>query len=329
MPEVNHDHFRLSFVVPIYGDGAATGAFCGEVERVMREWLGSRWNFSRLEVIFVNDGSPNDSQKYLEETAKQYPFVRVIELSRNFGQHVALACGYQNATGDYVVSLNVDMQDPPDQIPLLLEAIVGSRLDIVVGLRRERKDDVTTKATSVMFNSLMNSLTGMRLPLNMASLRVMSRRFIDAINQLEESSPFLPALEEWLGFDRGYVEIRHAPRMEGRSTYTFTKRLGMAWNAIVSFSDLPMRIAAGLGALMTLGGLVLTGVLVFLKLAGVPRQPGYTSTVAIMVLLGGIQLLFLGLIAVYVGRIWRETQRRPRYVVRSEIPAAGTLGGEI
>lgn len=311
---------RYSFVVPIYGDGASSAAFCEEIQRVFQAWLRADSIDDRLEVIFVNDGSRNASQGKLEETAARFPFARAIELSRNFGQHVALSCGYLQATGDFVGSLNVDMQDPPDQIPVLVEAMAAAGADIAVGMRQDRQDSILTKSTSAGFYKVLNSLTGANIPANMATLRVMSRRFVDAFNMLEESTPFIPALEQWIGFKRIYVETRHVARTEGKSTYTFWKRLKMAWNAVISFSDLPIRVAASIGAILTLIGLALSGTLVVLKLMGVPRAPGYTSTVAISVLLGGLQLLFLGLIALYVGRIWREVQGRPRFVIRSMTP---------
>jgi len=276
----------------------------------------------QVEVIFVNDGSRNDSQLHLEQAASQFPFVTVIELSRNFGQHQAISAGYRQSRGEFVIGMNVDQQDPIDQVPVLLDMIVRNELDIVIGLRIGRHDDMPTSVTSHAFHYFLNLLTGTNAPLNMASLRVMRRRFVDAFNTLPETTPFIPGLEQWLGFKQGFVPIRQQPRIAGKSSYTLRKRFKMAWNAILSFSDLPMRVAAGIGAVVTVIGLILNAALVFRKLFFDSIQPGYTSTVSIIVLLSGLQILFLGLIAIYLGRVLTEVRGRPRYVVRSVKGAA-------
>src|SRR5579884_148755 len=308
---------RYSFIVPIYNDGYLVHAFCESMRREMQILFPTEGLSRSVEVIFVNDGSRDNSQYLLQEAARNFEFVKVIELSRNFGQHIAVSCGYRFATGDYVGMINVDMQDPPDQIGKIAERLRSGDCDIVVGLRQERRDLWFENVTSKGFNLLLNFLTGSKTPLNAASLRLMTRPFVDAYNAFSEKTPFIPGLENWLGFRRDYVTIRHQQRQQGKSSYTFRKRLHMAKESIIGFSDLPLRMAAGMGAMVTVVGLMLIAGLVIQKLFFADMLPGYTSTLCVIVLLGGANLLFLGLVGLYIGRILHEVQDRPRYIIKS------------
>jgi glycosyltransferase involved in cell wall biosynthesis len=306
-----------SFVVPIYNDGYLVRPFCEALEKEMRLLLRVDDVAPAVEVIFVNDGSRDDSQALLREAVRGFPFVKVIELSRNFGQHVAVSCGYRFAKGDYVAMMNADMQDPPDQIGLLAAKLREGDCDIVVGLREGRQDSWLDDLTSRAFNLLLNSLTGAKTPANSSSLRMMTRTFVNAYNLLSEKTPFIPGLENWLGFRHSYVPVRHQRRQAGKSSYTFRKRWRMAIESIIGFSDLPLRLAAGLGCAVTLVGVLLVAGLAVQRLFFTEMLPGYTSTLSVIVLLGGANIMFLGLVGLYVGRILREVQDRPRYVIKS------------
>lgn len=308
---------KYSFVIPIYNDGYLVNSFCKALAEEMRTFLSITDLSRQVEVIFVNDGSSDESCMQLEAAAEAYPFVKVIELSRNFGQHVAISCGYRFASGDYVASMNVDMQDPPDQIPLLIRKLEDENCDIVIGLRIDRKDSMINRVTSLAFNSLLNWLTGAKTPINAASVRVMRRPFVNAYNMLSERTPYIPGLENWLGFRHAWVPIRHDARTVGKSSYTFRRRLRMATESIIGFSDLPLRIAATLGCGITLIGGLLTLGLIVRKLLFANLLGGYTSTVALIVTLGGTNLLFMGLMGLYLGRVLQEVQGRPRYIIKS------------
>ena len=258
---------KYSFVVPIYHDGSLAGSFCAAIEAALHETVGPERIQDLAEVIFVNDGSRDDSQQLLIAASAQFPFVRVIELSRNFGQHVAVSCGYRFASGEYVCMINVDQQDPPDQFGVLFEVIANGGCDIVVGLRTQRGESLVNRLTSRAFNATLNLLTGSRTPLNAASFRIMTRQFIDAYNSLGDRAPFIPGLENWLGFRHMYLPIRHQYRTQGKSSYTFRKRWRMAMESIIGFSDLPLRIAATLGLIITSIGMLLAAVLVLEQFA--------------------------------------------------------------
>ena len=314
---------RYSFVVPIYNDGALAERFCLEFETALRAYLGIDRRDPSVELIFVDDGSRDDSVTALRKVCDRFAFARAIVLSRNFGQHIAISCGYREASGDYVGMLNVDMEDPPDQIPRFLELLRQGEHDIVYGLYQRRRVPLAQRLTSAMFNTLLNWLTGTRFPLNTSTLRVMNRRFVDAYNGLAEKSRYIPGLELWLGFRHGFVQVRHQPRMEGRSSYNLRRRLGMALESIISFSDLPLRLVVGFGFLVFAIGFALLLSMVIEKASGTTFFPGYVSTVSIVIIIGGIQILVIGLASLYVGRILREVQNRPLYIVRETYRGPG------
>ncbi len=310
---------KYSFIVPIYNDAYLAEEFCREYSEVFRQHLGALDITPHVELIFVNDGSRDDSAETLAQLAARFPFVRVINFSRNFGQHIALSCGYRHASGQFVGMLNVDMQEHPDQIPPLLREIESTDCDIIFGVRKRRAGAAADSWTSRLFGIVLNKLTGYEVPLNIATLRVMNRRFLTAYNSLCESSRYLPGLESWLGFKRGYVNITHRERQRGKSSYSFTRRLTMAAEAIISFSDLPLRITVVFGFAVVFFSCLLTLALVVQKLFFADVQLGYTSTVCVIVFLGGVQLSVVGLASLYIGRILREVQHRPLYIIRNTV----------
>ncbi len=306
---------RYSFVVPIYRDSDQANDFCDEFERVFRGYLGTEDIAPDVELIFVNDDGSASTSATLRAVCDQYPFAKLIALSRNFGQHIALSCGYAHARGQYVGMLNVDMEDPPNQIPTLLTQLENGSVDVMFGLRPIRRGPRFVRATSYLFHWFLNKATGFDVPLNTATLRIMNRKFVDAYNSLNERTRYIPGLEMWLGFRRGYCNIEHVARKRGRSSYNFRNRLSLAFEAIISFSDLPLRFLVVLGMVIALIGFLATFALVIGKIAFVAFRPGYTSTISIIVFLGGVQTLVIGVASLYIGRILKEVQKRPLYVV--------------
>lgn len=312
---------RYSFVVPIYRDAALAEPFCQSFEEAFQTYLATGDTVpvdiaENVEVIFVNDDATPETSAVLREVCDRYAFAKYIELSRNFGQHIALSCGYRHATGQLVGMLNVDMEDPPDQIPLLLDELERSHADMAVCLRTGGAEPLLRKLSSRLFNWGLNRMTGYSVPLNAGTLRVMRRRPVEMLNDLAERSRFLPGLESWLGFRTVYVETRQRPRQEGQSSYGFRGRLRMGFEAIISFSDLPLRLVVGLGMLISAIGFLLAVFLVASQLFVADYQAGYPSTVVAIVFLGGVQISVTGLASLYIGRILTEVQRRPLYVVR-------------
>lgn len=309
---------KYSLVVPIYRDGSLAGAFCANFEKVFQDYLATEDISESVELIFVDDGSPDDSMPHLVEVCGRYRFANAVGLSRNFGQHIALAAGFAHAKGEYVGSLNVDMEDPPDQIPVLLEEYKKGDYDLVFGIREERHSPPMVKLTSILFHWVLKKLTGYEYPSNIATLRLMNRRVTDAYLCFCEKTPFLDGLQFWLGFKRHFVPITHQFRKAGKSSYNFKRRLVMATNSIISFSDLPLRMTVYGGIFVALCGFLYALVVIYQKLF-MDVQAGFSSIVSIIIFLGGVQMLVIGLASLYIGRILKEVQNRPLYVVREKV----------
>lgn len=310
---------KLSLVVPIYNDGNLAEDFCIEFHKVFKSYFNTENIDNHTELIFVNDGSKDHSIDNLEGLIRNFKFVKVIDLSRNFGQHIALTAGYENASGDFVGMMNVDQQEHPRELIKLLNYFNSNiDTDLVLGLRKYRKDNILNRSTSALFNILMNKLTGDYTPLNASTVRLMSRKFVNAYLNLTEKSRYLPGLENWLGFKHGYVSITHTDRKIGRSSYTLQKRIKMAINAILSFSDTPLKIATCAGVTIAIIGFMMGIYLLIQKLTLSNIQPGYTSTITIIIFLSGTQIMFIGLASLYIGRILREVQNRPLYIVNKK-----------
>ncbi|HWO17758.1 MAG TPA: glycosyltransferase family 2 protein [Kofleriaceae bacterium] len=314
---------RYSFVVPIYNDGALARDFCLEMAATFRQHLGHDDLARDLEVIFVDDGSANDSPRRLREVCDEFAFARAVLLSRNFGQHIAVSAGYRAASGDYVGMLNVDQEDPPRELPKLLALLEQGEHDIVGGRHTARRVRFSTRVTSYLFHTMLNRLTGYNTPINASTMRVMTRGALDGYNALTEKSRYLPGLEMWLGMRYGWVPVEHQPRRVGKSSYNFRRRLRMAIASIISFSDFPLRLAVKFGLFIAAAGILLGISLIADKIFFRAVLPGYTSTIAVIVFLGGAQIAVTGVASLYIGRILAEVQGRPLFVVRE------TYGGPL
>jgi glycosyltransferase involved in cell wall biosynthesis len=312
-----------SFVVPIYNDGALARDFCVEMASVFRRYLGHDDLARDLEVIFVDDGSANTSPQLLKEVCDEFAFAKCMLLSRNFGQHIATSAGYRAASGDYVGTLNVDMEEPPRFLPDLLDALKQGNYDIVGGRHQGRPVRFTTRMTSYLFTVVMNRLTGYQTPVNATTMRIMTRRAVDMYNSLTEKSRYIPGLEHWLGLRYTRVPIEQQPRKAGKSSYNFRRRLRMAYSSVISFSDFPLRLAVKFGMLVAAAGMLLGIGLILQKWLGPSLLPGYTSTFVLIVFLGGVQIAVTGVASLYIGRILAEVQHRPLFVVRE------IYGGEL
>lgn len=305
--------YKLSIVTTIYKDSYLAESF---LEKILS--LNFPPDVYLHEIIFVIDGSGKTDEDKISSLANTNTKVKMIALSRNFGQHIAISAGYAATGGDYVCMLNVDQQDPPEEIIVLLKYILGGEHDIVCGIRKKRKDSIINQLSSSLFNIILNKLTGDNTPLDAATIRIMTRRFIDNYNSLAEKSRYLPGLENWLGFSKTYIPTVHQARLSGKSSYNFRKRLAMAANSIISFSDLPLRWISWLGMVFSIIGFLLLILLIFSKLYWINYQKGYISIISSIIFVGGVQIMMIGLSSIYIGRILREVQNRPLYIVKEK-----------
>lgn len=274
----------------------------------------------RFEIIYVDDGSSDLTREILRELAACDERLRVICLSRNFGHQMAITAGLEYAGGDAVVVIDADLQDPPELIVDFVKKWTEG-YEIVYGVRTERDGESAFKLwTAKLFYRLISRLSDTKLPLDTGDFRLLGRRVVDALLSMPERDRFVRGMVSWLGFSQAAVPYRRAPRFAGTTKYPLRKMLRFAMDGIASFSIVPLRIAAWIGFLAS--GLSLVGIVVvllerYLHVWGLVR--GWSSTVIAILFMSGVQLMCLGIIGEYVGRIYGESKRRPLYVICERI----------
>jgi polyisoprenyl-phosphate glycosyltransferase len=306
---------KLSAVIACYGDAPAVPIMHERLSRMFGE-IGADY-----EIIFVNDGSPDNAGEVLAELASSDPKVVVVNHTRAFGSQGAFTSGMRIATGDAVVLLDGDLQDPPEVIPRFVEQWCEG-FDIVYGVRVERETTRFMRVAYKLFYRVFRRLSYVNIPLDAGDFGLLDRRVVDVLNDLPESHRFIRGLRAWVGFRQAGVPYVRPERMFGRSTNSLIKNVGWARRAIVSFSYVPLDLIAWL-ALVTVGvsfaGLV-TQLLLRVADPGVAPK-GFTTLIVGMLFIGGIQLLCVAIIGSYVAHIYEESKHRPPFLVESVLNA--------
>lgn len=300
----------LSVVAPLFNEEATLGEFHRRL-RTSLEGLP-------LELIMVDDGSTDGTSRMLAELADSDPTVRVVTLSRNFGHQAALTAGLDHASGDVAVMMDSDLQDPPELIPTMLEHWRRGS-DVVYAVRRLRAGERRTKLISARwFYRLFSRLAQIKLEQNAGDFRLLDRRALDGLNSMRERNRFLRGMTVWVGFTQTAVPYDRDPRHSGETKYTARRMLSFSLDAISSFSHLPLQAATLLGFLFA--GIAFLGipVAVGFRIAG-EFVPGITTVLLVVLMLGGIQLIAVGIIGEYLGRVYDEVKRRPLYLVRQRL----------
>lgn len=295
---------RLSIVTPCYNEAANIGELHTQLDRVAAQVDGE------VEFVFVDDGSRDTTLEQLKALAQKDSRARVVSLSRNFGHQAALSAGMEHATGDAVVVMDADLQHPPE---LILEFLKKWRegYELVYAYREGVKPRMGYR--------VINALMQVRIPPEAADFRLMDRRLVDAFNRMPERARFIRGMISWLGFRQVGLAYQQRERFAGERAYTLKQTARMAFNAVLAFSNLPLRIASALG-MAILGLAFLYGVYILIAwVSGRHLEPGWTALMMTVLILGGVQLVSLGLIAEYIGRIFEEVKQRPLYVVREHI----------
>jgi glycosyltransferase involved in cell wall biosynthesis len=297
----------LSVVAPVFEEEALIEAFHARVSAALEG--------IPFELVLVDDGSADRTPALLAGLAERDPRVRVIELSRNFGHQTALTAGLDHARGDAVVMLDADLQDPPELIPEMLDHWRRGT-DVVYAVRRRRDGETRFKLTTARwFYRLFSTLGDVPLEPDSGDFRLLDRAPLDALLSMRERNRFLRGMTVWVGYTQTAVPYERAPRTAGATKYTPARMLAFSLDAISSFSHRPLQIATLVGFLCAALAFVLIPVIVALRLAG-SYLPGFSTITIVVLLLGGIQLMAIGLIGEYVGRIYDEVKGRPLYVVR-------------
>lgn len=301
----------LSVVVPVYNEADVLPLFFDRLQAVLQ---GLKMDH---EILFVDDGSNDGSPDFLARLAITVPTVKVVWLSRNFGKEAAVTAGLEHAAGDAVVLLDADLQDPPELIPAMLDAWHDG-VDVVCMRRRSRAGETWFKRTSAsLYYRLLNHVSRFDIPPDTGDFRLMSRRAVAALNQLPERNRYMKGLFAWIGMPTRVLLYDRESRAAGTTKWNLPGLLGLAFEGITSFSVAPLRWATLIGVLAAIWG-TLFGLWIVSKalLLGDP-VPGYPSLIAVVTFLGGVQLLTVGLVGEYVGKIYFEVKQRPVYLIRA------------
>jgi polyisoprenyl-phosphate glycosyltransferase len=302
----------LSVVVPMFNEEQMVPLLVARLRTVLDELA------EPYEVVAVDDGSVDETVRALREARREWPELRIVRLRRNSGHQAALLAGLMRARGDHVVSIDADLQDPPEVIADMLALARAEELDIVYGVRADRRTDSAFKRwTAGLYYRLMRRIVGKSVPSHAGDFRLLSRAAIEAIRALPERRPVLRMVVPWSGFPSGEVSYLRAERAAGRTKYPLSRMLRLATDSITSFSSAPLRVATwlGLAGVVVCGLLVVAAVLAYLLDETVS---GWTSLYLAVLFLGAVQLLCLGLLGEYVGRIYDAVQGRPAYFVAED-----------
>jgi dolichol-phosphate mannosyltransferase len=315
------DRPLVSVVSPVYQEEAGIEEF----HRRLTESLTSLCDRLDYEIVYVNDGSTDRSRELLQQIVADDRRVRLVDLSRNFGHQVALTAGVDHARGDAVVVIDSDLQDPPEVIPEMVERWEKG-FKVVYGVRTRRAGESRFKLwTADRYYSLMDRVSEVPLPRQAGDFRLLDRAVVDVLAQMPERNRYVRGMVAWVGFSQCAVEYERDPRYAGETKYTFRRMVHLAFDGITSFSERPLRLATQLGLLVMVVAFAFAAWVIGATIvdpSGGGR--GWPSLMAVVALLGGIQLLCIGVLGEYVGRIYRETKGRPLYVVSDvvETPSA-------
>lgn len=323
LPQSNHGRsssaVTLSIVVPVFNEQENALAL---FERLIPQLSATGCSY---EVLFVDDGSRDNSAAVIEELGRRNPAVKLLRLSRNFGHQAALVAGMEHSRGEAIITMDGDLQHPPELIPRLVESWRGGA-DVVQTIRRETADaGIFKRATSSGFYRLLSIVSRIRVTPGAADFRLLSREAADAFLQCRERSRFNRGLVQWIGFP--YVEVPYdaAPRFAGRSKYSIRAMTRLAGDAIFSFSTLPLRIAGIAGALVSVAAALYLLFVLWARLFTNWAMAGWSSIQATVLILGGMQLVVLWILGEYVGRLYDEAKERPIYILRRTSPESRRL----
>jgi dolichol-phosphate mannosyltransferase len=302
----------ISVVTPVYCCATCMRELCRRLGETLSKIADD------YEIVLVDDASPDGAWAVMRELCATDARIKAIGLSRNFGQHYAIAAGLEHATGEWIVVMDCDLQDRPEEIAALYaKAREGN--DIVFAEREVRSDGWFKRNASRAFIALLNWLSGANYDYRTANFGIYSRAVVDAVRSMGDRSRFFPVMVRWTGFRSTSIAVRHDARGEGESAYSLRKRLRLALDVILSSSDKPLRLVAALGIVVSLGAIGMTVYSLVRYLHGDVTVAGYTSLIASMWLIAGVMLFCMGIIGLYVGRVFESVKQRPAFIVRERL----------
>ncbi|WP_075580251.1 glycosyltransferase family 2 protein [Acidaminococcus massiliensis] len=308
---------KISFVVPVFNEEENIHEFHRRLTQVMAPLPYD------YEILFIDDGSKDRTSQLIRELAEKDPHVQGYVFARNFGHQLALTCGLDQSTGDAVISMDGDLQHPPEMVPELLKKWEEG-YEIVQTVRKATEDATWFKnITSRLYYKLINSMSEVRVTPGGSDFRLMDRKAVDALNRFRERARFIRGMVNNLGFRYTTLEFVAPPRFAGHSKFSLRKMLRFALDGITAFSRVPLRLALYGGCIAGLGSILLIGHVIYVKYIIQDAVPGWTTLAAAEFFLGGVELIGIGIVGEYVGRIFDEVKQRPLYIIREHIVKSG------
>jgi glycosyltransferase involved in cell wall biosynthesis len=303
---------KLSLVLPIYNEEDCISQYFKEVIPIL-ENIELDW-----EIIFIDDGSKDETCNIIKEYAKSELRIKLIEFSYNHGKQAAVSAGIKFAQGDYLLYMDSDLQDPPEEIPNFLNEI-NKGYDLVFGIRNEKVDSLKNIILSKLFWWILNKFTGLKIPVGLSVMRIFNRKFADKFLEYHEQNRFIEGIFIHIGMKRSEIIINQRKRFAGKTKFNFKAKIQLAMDAIFDFSEIPLKLAVKLGLILSLTGLLSFFLIIFLKLFFIDFASGWASTISTIVLSLGIQLIFIGIAAIYIGKVYRESKNRPLFSIKETI----------
>ena len=303
---------KISVLIPCHNEEKSLPLLYPELVKLMDSTPNYQW-----ELMFVNDGSTDGTLEHLRQLRQQDQRVNFVDLSRNFGKEAAMLAGFDYVTGDCMVIIDADLQDPPELIPEMIKWWEQGYEDVYAKRKTRGRESWLRKRLSLMFYRLLQSSSRFDVLQNVGDFRLLDRSCINALRQMRESERYTKGMYSWIGFKKKEIEFDRGDRVAGSSSWSFRQLFSLAIDGITSFTSLPLRISTVVGFIVSMLAFIYM-IYVFIKalIWGDPVQ-GYPSLVILLLFLGGIQLLSLGIIGEYIGRIYNETKNRPDYIVRN------------
>lgn len=302
----------FSVIAPVYNEEETLPEFCNRLYRTMAG-TGKRW-----EVVFVNDGSRDNSSRVIESQPSLGGRIRIIEFSRNFGHQAAVTAGIDHAEGRAIIILDSDLQDPPEIIPKMIKRWEEG-IEVVYAVRKKRKESWLKQACYYLFYRLLKFMADTDIPLDSGDFCLMDRAVVEQLRGLKEYRRFVRGLRAWVGFKQEPLEYERDARFAGIEKYSLTKLMRLAFDGLLSFSYLPLRLAISIGAVIMTAGFADAVYIIYRRIFEGHPVTGIGALSVIILFLGGLILLFLGIIGEYTGRLYDEVKGRPAYIVRQVI----------
>ena len=303
------EDYKISLIIPCYNEESNIEALYIEIEKYIKKYFNH-------EILFVDDGSTDNSLKIIKSLSTKDTNVKYISLSRNFGHQNALKAGYDSSSGDCVISLDCDLQHPPQMIDMLVEKWKEG-YGVVYTVRKDNSNQsIFKKASSKLFYKIINILTKTEIKVGAADFRLLDKSIVDVIRKLDENDLFLRGIISWIGFKQTSIEYYPDPRYSGKTKYSFRKMLELAFTGITAFSVQPLKISIYLGFIISFSVFIYGGFAIIASILTDKTIPGWTSVIVSVLFIGGIQLIMLGIIGEYLGKLFIENKKRPNYIIK-------------